>query len=540
MSGKSAITASIMLFESLLENNVKFGSLNEVITFIDNVRQEEGERQFIDELTLDRAITREECFSKLILACGYRWVPSEREAEIIWEIVSRLDPYNLNRVYYKNNLYEFCNNQKITELIIDILCTLKAPFLDPNHPPKEIKDKIELFLSYIKEYVYYGYLTMDKIDRTETMIRQSVLITDTDSCIISLEHWYRFVLERAKGIDMRIKHTLIEIVKKVKTDDFGDPELIPVITRDDIKYDYDFYNDQVTEAKRQINPIYTPPADGFRHSIINIMSYCVGQLILDYMDRFTKHYNSWDKNRTCMLIMKNEFLFKSIMLTNGKKNYASIQEVQEGNLVPKEAGLAITGLPLDKVGIPKSTSTALKRILHDQILDAEDIDQMGVLKELAILEKNIYKSLIDGETKYYKPARIKPFNAYSDPMRIQGIKASVAFNSLKEENEEAINLDQANTVIIIKTNLTKKTVNKIQVDHPEFYERAMKLLMSEDFKGTISSIAVLMDNPVPQWIVPFIDYTDILHDNLNSFPLESIGMHRFDNKYITYSNVLQL
>ena len=270
------------------------------------------------------------------------------------------------------------------------------------------------------------------------------------------------------------------------------------------------------------------------------MSYCVGQLILDYMDRFTKHYNSWDKNRTCMLIMKNEFLFKSIMLTNGKKNYASIQEVQEGNLVPKEAGLAITGLPLDKVGIPKSTSTALKRILHDHILDAEDIDQMGVLKELAILEKNIYKSLINGETKYYKPARIKPFNAYSDPMRIQGIKASVAFNSLKEENEEAINLDQANTVSIIKTTLTKKTVNKVQVDHPEFYERAMKLLMSDEFKGTISSVAVLMDNPVPQWIVPFIDYTDILHDNLNSFPLESIGMHRFDNKYITYSNVLQL
>lgn len=540
MSGKSAITASIMLFESFLEDNVKFGSLNEVVTFIDNIRSEKDERQYIDEETLDRAISREECFSKIILECGYRWVPSERECEIIWEMVSRLDPYELNRVYYKNNLYAFCENQKITNLIIDILCTLRAPFLDPNNPPEEIKDKIEILLSYIKEYVYYGYLTIDKIDRTETMIRQSVLITDTDSCIISLEHWYQFVLERTRNIDMRIKHTMIEIVKRWKEDEFGDTELLPIVTRDDIKYDYDFYNDKVTEARRAINVVYTPPADGFRHSIINIMSYCVGQLILDYIDRFTRHYNSWDRNRTCMLIMKNEFLFKSIMLTNGKKNYASIQEVQEGNLVPKEAGLAITGLPLDKVGIPKSTSKALKRILHDQILDADDIDQMGVLKELAILEKNIYNSLIDGETKYYKPARIKPFNAYSDPMRIQGIKASVAFNELKEDNEEGINLNQANTVIIIKTTLTKKTVTKVQVDHPEFYEKAMKLLDSDAYKGSISSIAVLMDNPVPKWIVPFIDYTDIVHDNLNSFPLESIGMHRFDNKYITYSNVLQL
>ena len=64
--------------------------------------------------------------------------------------------------------------------------------------------------------------------------------------------------------------------------------------------------------------------------------------------------------------MKKEFFFKALMLTDGKKNYASFQEVQEGNLVPPDAGLAISGLPLDKVNVPKSTSNELKRIIKDR------------------------------------------------------------------------------------------------------------------------------------------------------------------------------
>ena len=541
-AGRGAISASITLFESFLADNVKFSSLNEVMTFIKNVTNEKNIRKFKDDDILDEYIDDEMCFGKLILECGYEWIPTERECEIIWEAVTRLTPEDKNRVFYKNNLYRFCNNNKISNIIVDILCTLKAPFLDPNHPPKEIKDKLEYLLELIKEYVYYGYIFIDKLDRIETMIRQIVLITDTDSCIISLEHWYQFVLGLTKNIDMRVKHQLVEVVKRVKRDEFGDPieDLVAVAEEDDPRYAYDFYNDEITEIRRSASPVYTPPADGFRHSIINIMSYCVSQLILDYMDRYTMHYNSWDKNRTCMLIMKNEFLFKAIMLTNGKKNYASIQEVQEGNIVPPEAGLAISGLPLDKVGIPESTSKVLKRIIRDQILDAQDIDQLAILSELAILQKKIYNSLINGEVEYYKVARIKPANAYANPMSTQGIKASVAYNALKNPHEEEINLDQGNTIILIKTNLDKKNIVKSQVDHPDFYERAMKVLDTDAFKGKIETVAVMMGNPVPKWIIPYINYAEIVHDNLAAFPLESIGLNRIDNSHITFSNILSL
>lgn len=531
-SGKGCISASICMFESLLANNVKFGSLNEVITFIDNIRQEE--RHFKDEDVIDENINAESCFMQLILTCGYRWVPNEKEMNIIWDIVNQLNQTELNRIYYKNNLYEFCSCTRIQAIIVDILKSLEAPFLDPNKPPKEIKDKIELLLDYVKEYVYYGYIYIDKLNRIETMVRDAVLITDTDSCIISLDAWYRFVLAITEGIDMKIKHTEVELMQKGE-------DIVPVVTDDKVTtYDYDFHNDEIIEIKKSANPAYTPVEDGVRHSIINIISYMVSQLILDYMKRYAKYYNSYDPARECMLIMKNEFLFKAIMLTSGKKNYASIQEVQEGNLVPKEASLAISGLPLDKVGIPKSTSNELKRIIYDDILNIEEVDQLKVIKELAILEKRIYESIQAGETIYYKPARIKDLSAYEDPMRIQGIKASYAYNLLHKENEESINLEKRNSVLIIKVDINKKNVDKIKDTEPEIYEKMCKMLNSAEFEKEINSIAIPIDMPVPNWIIPFIDYVTIIHDNLNSFPLESIGISRLGNKNITYSNILSL
>ena len=74
------------------------------------------------------------------------------------------------------------------------------------------------------------------------MIRQIVLITDTDSCIISLETWYRYVLNLTKGMDMKIMHQLLEVVKRVEVDEFGDitEEMGPVVVEEEPQLTYYF------------------------------------------------------------------------------------------------------------------------------------------------------------------------------------------------------------------------------------------------------------------------------------------------------------
>jgi hypothetical protein len=270
------------------------------------------------------------------------------------------------------------------------------------------------------------------------------------------------------------------------------------------------------------------------------MSYVVGELIMDYMELFSENYNTAAEDRDCLLIMKNEFLFKSLLLTSGRKNYSTIQVVQEGNLIPEDKQFDVKGMPIAKVGIAESTAKQLKDILEFDVLRKNFVDQIDIIKKFATLEQMIYKSIKDGEKVYHKPARIKSLANYDQPMRIQGVKASVAYNAIKGADEEGINLEERNTVLIIKTNANFKNMGKIMEDFPEHYLRLKALLEKPEFKGKLEAIAIPMNINIPEWVKPFINYTEIIHDNLRNFPMEEIGISKMNNTNITHTNMLVL
>ena len=162
--GQSCISAAGLFFESFLNNNVHFASLNEVIQFIDNVCQEKNERQFQDRDWLDRDITIGECFYKLMTTCGFdfvfvedetsdgskiegfnKYIPSQEDLEIVWDILCDLPQEDINRLFYKNNLFGFMENPALTKCIALLLSTLNVPFLDPNKPPKEIQEELDFY-----------------------------------------------------------------------------------------------------------------------------------------------------------------------------------------------------------------------------------------------------------------------------------------------------------------------------------------------------------------------------------------------------------
>ena len=198
--GQSCISAAGLFFESFLNNNVHFASLNEVIQFIDNVCQEKNERQFKDRDWLDRDITIGECFYKLMTTCGFdfvfvgdetsdgskiegfnKYIPSQEDLEIVWDILCDLPQEDINRLFYKNNLFGFMENPALTKCITLLLSTLNVPFLDPNKPPKEIQEELDFFCDLLYEYVYYHHQIIDRMERYRGMRRSVCAITDTDS-----------------------------------------------------------------------------------------------------------------------------------------------------------------------------------------------------------------------------------------------------------------------------------------------------------------------------------------------------------------------
>lgn len=539
--GRSYISCSIMLFESLLSNNVKFNNLNELITFIHNVENEKNNRTYLDEVFLDRNITIEECFFKLLNTADMMiWVPTEKEMGLVWEYLCGLSQEDINRLYYKNNLYTFCDLPVITELIIKILTKLKEPFMNPNKPPKNIKEELDVLVGLIKEYVYYGYFYIDKLDRIEYMQRDIVAVSDTDSTIISFDAWYRYVLQKVYNIDMPIKHEKFDMIELIKSDEFGDKDKRVMCEIIEPEYDYNFYTDEVIEIKKLIEPCKIIPQESLKYSIINIIAYICSDLIVDYLAEYTKLTGSYVEGVKCRMIMKNEFYFLRALLTPNRRNYADIQVLQEGNIIPEGERMAIMGLPINKTTLSDSIKKKMQEILYEEILTADKVDQIRVMKQLAIVEKQIYDNIMAKKTDFYKPDNIGARTSYASPFSVNGIIAASIYNEMRDENMPMINLDERNKIIKIKIDVNKKNVDKIKDLYPVEYAKLLALFDHPELGGKINTIGLPVDVPVPDWVLAFVDIQSIVSDSLKNFPLESIGLKRLDNDSVNYSNIIQL
>ena len=530
MQGRSCISAAIMLFESMLANNVKFGSLNECIMFINNIRREE--RKFNDNIIIDTNITVEECFLQLVSTFGFYYIPTEKDLMIVWDILNQLSQEDINRIFYKNNLFWFIENNYVFNKLVEILQTLKSPFIDPNSPPEEIEDCLGEFYELIKEYVYYDKQYMDRLDRAENMYRSVSVLTDTDSCFISFDGWYRFILNKTINIPMTIREMEVDL-------DTGETQ-----EADTIRYDYDFYSDEIIELENDIRPNIVGPGIGFRSSIINILAYTMGKLSIDYMNKYSRNSNSTichdGSERVSFFILKNEFQLKRALVTDNKKNYCSYQERQEANFTPPEKALDIKGMPITKVGLPESTKARLKQILFDYVLNTDKISQVDIVKQLAVLEKQIFKSILSGDKEYFKPLRIKSMAGYEDPMGQYGIKASVAYNELKDPSAEPIDLSQRNSILIIKVNINEKNAEDVKETFPYQYNKIIELLSTKDFEKGITKVALPETEDVPEWVKIFINYKEIINDNLKTFPCEALGLDRKDQYHTNYTNIIKI
>ena len=181
--GRACISTAGLFFESFLANNVKFTDLDEIVTFIHNVCDLET-RYYNDNMILDFNISIEQCFYKLIMTCDItKFIPTQKECLIVWELLNNVTQEDLNRLYYKNNLYEFMENRSMLNAYIYMMQKLETPFINPNEPNEEIKIELDEFCKLLKEYVYYPHMYIDKKDKYANMIRSICVLTDTDSYV---------------------------------------------------------------------------------------------------------------------------------------------------------------------------------------------------------------------------------------------------------------------------------------------------------------------------------------------------------------------
>lgn len=579
-TGRSLISSAIMCFEMFLGNNVKFGSLDDILVFIDNVRSEYHNWKFDDNVILGHSgfVDVYETFNKLILNAGYKYIPTEQDMDIVLKILQGCTQTELNRIYYKNNLYGIMDTWYARNLMINIFNNMDFPYMDPAYPPVNIRPYLDELKDLLLEYVFYCYQIHDRMDRNKNMIKKISLISDTDSSFVSLDAWYNYNIEYLKQYDFKILHQNVEIAKLVEkleknnedipeylkdiqhrkfalkfydVDEFGDivnGHIMDSIRFEDPEYDYDFFNQEKIEIKKLINPIETLPQENMKFSLVNIMCYILTDVINKYMIDFTKHSGSYRDDNSCAIVMKNEFFMTRVLLENVKKHYASLQQLQEGNYlggVPDVKGIDC----LVKSVIPKTTRDQLNNILLKDILISDNIDRVGIMKKMAILEKEIYTNIMNGSKNYYKPATIKSLDSYDNPLRVFGVKGLLLWNYVKDESLPAIDVKERNSVDIIKILVNATTVEKLKDEFPYQYNKFRILLGMEESNDpdvemlkskVFQSIALPPNVSVPRWIELIVDYRSIIVDNLSGFPLNAVGISQMDSKRVPYTNIVKI
>jgi hypothetical protein len=135
----------------------------------------------------------------------------------------------------------------------------------------------------------------------DALIRSVSVIQDTDSAIISLDGWFQYVRQFCFGIPMAIKNEVVEAAPFIEDGTIQVSEPVKTIE------EYSFIDDDMIEIDRLINPMVIVPQDGLRYSIINIIAYCIGILVNDYMRKYCNNAHSTNE-RACLITMKNEFL----------------------------------------------------------------------------------------------------------------------------------------------------------------------------------------------------------------------------------------
>lgn len=503
-TGQSLISTTETAFEAFLSNNTPFLNLDDCLNFINNIVKEDFKLNdsFLPIISIDKMFKR--------IKSMFNDYNVEYD-EIILNYLNRLSQKELNRLYYKNNLYEFSKISKIRNKISKIIKGVKLydndkeytpeelakigkeEFRDPNEVPESIKEDLKDLWTYYEEFVLYNNFAFDRIGRLKNDKRKTVVTVDTDSNMLNLNPWVEFV-----------KKNIIDVDDELSAKD----------------------------------------PNKLKYIIINMMCYNITSMISKVLWKYCEHSNIPKEFRP-NINMKNEFLFSRLILSPVKKRYLSSVVLREGKEL-NPAKIDVKGHDFVKSSVRAETEQFFKNLVKEKLLYVDNIDVSEVLRELEKFRQNIHQSLLNGEKKFLIPKSVKELEAYDDPYREQGVRGILIWNLLYPDNP--IQLPEKVDIVKVKLD-SEQQLEKLKRLNREYYDKIDKYILNNKnekiSKKGVQVIAIPRNIPkIPDWIMEFIDYETIILDNISKFysVLESLGIEtmKSSSNVEYHSNILKI
>lgn len=475
-TGEDIITFAVITFERFLSNNIDFRTFNDLMVFVDNILSEDY--QTVDSIEFRQDASVDEVYEYL----ESKYVGEDKDLLFIFKerLLNHLDQDDLNKLYFKNNLFEFIERTNVIDLYSHVIG--HDDFLDPNHVPERLVGHLDEIWKYIKEWVSYNYSDFYRFDRCDKGLRKSVLTIDTDSNFLYLKPYFDFFEK--------------------------------------------YFPDRV-DIERDESIIST----------INTATYHITKLINDAFFKFGELYNVPEDIRH-RINMKNEFLIKRIMMTRNKKNYAGIVLMQEGNLMdPPE--LDVKGLAIRKVSTNAHIRESFTELLEHDILGSKEIDLGNIIGKFRALESKVRQSLLSGSCEFSLPGKVNSIHSYVNPYQMMSLRGAITWNSLFPDKE----IDLPNKVNMFKLNIDSlEMLEDMSDEHYAKIEKLFE--NKDLVKNGLNVISLPKNQEeLPDWIIPYIDIDTMVADNIKSgiIMLESLGFKTLDIlKHQLPTNIIEI
>ena len=482
-TAQSLISTTTMAFEAFLGGNDKFYDMDDCMLYIQNIAKEKREVPF----KFIKTVTVETVFNHLSAKFYDR---ASVNTNLLYRVLYTLDKETLTRVYYKNNLYKFIMGCTPVCSLLDRVMNETEKFNEPKRSAMstKLREEMDILVAYFLEYVFYNYPSYNRIYKLKKDIRKTTLVIDTDSNMNTIDPWINMM-------------------------------------------DTCFTRDSNEKSEDELRTIATNAICYIKTCMINdaLHDYCTRANVLE---EFKHRIN-----------MKNEFLMGLLITTLVKKCYLSSLLLREGK--PMNGRLDIKGLSFVKSSMSPTTGKFLKDIIKEDIF-GDEINVPNIIRKLDTFTNSIRDSINNGETTFLKPASVKAFDKYKEPLSEMPVRAVLGWNSVYQE--EAIILPE--NINIAKVNMTRlKDIESLEQTNPQIYNRLVKEIFENRNKDIsnkgLNAFAIPQTvNKIPEWLIPFIDIENIIEDNVGSFypVLKSLGLStiktRSTNEY--YSNMVQL
>jgi len=464
--GYAIITTSILAFEAFLSNNIHYDNFNDLCVYVKNcLKSTRNDLKILKVLDSENVKKKQDLLDNLKSLMTVSLTKDEKSK--LKTLINGLSKEQVNRVYYKNNLYEFLNNATQKKYLENIL---QYDIINPNEVNDDIKENLDKLWELLEEFVVYDFQYWNRADRAFNMERETILVVDTDSNFLSLNPYIKWV---EKSIQL-------------------------------------------------------PESDKLFYSIPNSAILFLSKFIQKELNRLTENCNVSEVKQP-IINMKSEFLYSRVMLSRNKKQYCGLLELQEGNIKRK---VDMKGMSIKKANVNNRTRQVFTNMIENKILKSDNINIAEILGIFKAFEDEIYNSLHNGEITFLTPGKCNELDAYKDPYKVASARGTMIWNLLNPDNT---------IQTPAKVNMLKLNINSIEDLEPiyetEMFEKIQKLIFDDERLAHYGMATISLPksvNKIPDWLIPFINYDDIIDDNIRvgNILLESLGIKlmQFNNK----------